>query len=74
MIKHATTLTVIGFLLFFLGLVSILLNLVGVDVFFMTWLYGLGVGISFAVRLLMIVGGLVLIYVSQTDWSREEVL
>jgi len=73
MIKHATTLTVIGFLLLILGLVSLLLNLVGVDIFFLTWLYGLGVGISFAVRLLAVVLGIVLIYVGQTDWSREEV-
>ena len=73
MLKNSTTLTVVGFILFFFGLVSLLLNLVGVDIFFMTWLYSLGVGISFAVRLLMFVGGIVLIYVGQTDWSREEV-
>ena len=72
MLKHATTLTVIGFILFFLGLVSILLNLVGVDIFFLSWLYNYSVVLSFAVRLFMILGGVILIYVGQTDWSREE--
>ena len=72
MLKHATTLTVIGFILFFLGLVSILLNFVGVDIFFLSWLYNYSVALSFAVRLFMIIGGVVLIYVGQTDWSREE--
>jgi uncharacterized membrane protein len=73
MLKHATTLTVIGFILLFLGLVSLFLNLVGVDIFFLSWLYELGVGISFAVRLGMVILGFILIYLGQTDWSREEI-
>ncbi|NJB86581.1 putative integral membrane protein [Lewinella marina] len=73
MFKHSTTLTVIGFVLLFLGLVSLLLNFVGVDIFFLTWLYELGVGISIFVRLLMIIGGIILIYLAQTDWEQEEI-
>lgn len=73
MLRYSTTITVVGFLLFFFGLVSILLNLVGVDIFFLSWLYSIGVGFSFAVRLTAIVGGIVLIYLGQTDWEREEV-
>ncbi len=73
MLKHATTLTVVGFLLLFFGLVSVLLNFVGVDIFFLSWLYEFNVALSFAVRLLMIVGGIVMIYVGQVDWSREEI-
>lgn len=73
MLKHSTTLTVIGFILLFLGLVSLLLNFVGVDIFFLTWLYELGVGISIIVRLLMMVGGIVLIYLARTDWEQEEI-
>ena len=73
MIKHATTLTVIGFLLLIIGIVSLFLNLVGVDLFFLTWLYELNVLVSFIVRLLMVVAGFILIYVGQTDWRREEI-
>ncbi|WP_116106703.1 hypothetical protein [Lewinella sp. IMCC34191] len=73
MLRHSTTLTVIGFLLLFLGLVSIVLNYVGVDIFFLAWLYDLGVGISFAIRLLMVILGFILIYVAQLDWEREDI-
>ena len=73
MLRHATTLTVIGFLFLFLGLVSLVLNYVGVDIFFLAWIYDLGVGVSFAIRLLMVIIGFVLIYVGQTDWEREDI-
>ena len=73
MIKHRTPLTVLGFFLLFIGVVSLFLNLVGVDLFFLTWLYEIGPLISLAVRLMFVVFGLVLIYVSQTDWEREEI-
>ena len=73
MLRHATTLTVIGFVLLFLGLVSLILNYVGVDIFFLAWIYELGFGVSFAIRLLMVIVGFTLIYVAQTDWDREEV-
>jgi len=72
MLKHATLLTVIGFLLLIFGIVTLFLNMVGVDFFLLAWLYKLNVGLSFAIRLLMIIVGFVLIYVGQTDWSREE--
>ena len=72
MLRHATTLTVIGFVLLFLGLVSLILNYVGVDIFFLAWIYRLGIGVSIAIRLLMIIVGFTLIYVAQTDWDREE--
>ncbi|PPK88617.1 hypothetical protein CLV84_1586 [Neolewinella xylanilytica] len=73
MLRHSTTLTVIGFLLLFLGLVSLVLNYVGVDIFFLAWIYDLGVGVSFAIRLLMVLIGFTLIYIAQIDWDREDV-
>ena len=73
MLKHATTITIIGFALFLLGLMSLLLNYVGVDIFFLTWLYDLGVGVSFFIRLMMVVVGLILIYVGRTNWEQEEI-
>lgn len=73
MLRYATTLTVIGFICLFVGIVSLFLNLVGVDLFFLTWLYELGGLISFGVRLSLVVIGLTLIYVGQTDWEREDI-
>ncbi|MFT5999520.1 MAG: putative membrane protein [Neolewinella sp.] len=72
MLKNATTLTVIGFLLLFTGIVTFFLNVVGVDFFLLEWLYRWNVAVSFGVRILMIVVGMIMIYVGQTDWSREE--
>ncbi len=73
MIKHATTVTVIGFVLVFIGIVSLFLNLVGVDLIFLTWLYELGALVSLLVRLLMVIVGFVLIYVGQVDFRQEEI-
>jgi len=72
MLKNATTLTVIGFLLLFIGIVTFFLNVVGVDFVLLEWLYRWNVGVSFGVRILMIIVGMVMIYVGQTDWDREE--
>jgi uncharacterized membrane protein len=72
MLKNATTLTVIGFLLLFIGIVTFFLNVVGGDFVLLEWLYRWNVGVSFGVRILMIIVGMVMIYVGQTDWDREE--
>jgi len=73
MIKNATTITVIGFLLFFFGIMTFILNYVGVDFFLTKWLYEYSTGLSWLVRILAMVIGMILIYVGQTDWEREEV-
>lgn len=72
MLKNATAITIIGFVLLFLGVMTLFLNVVGVDFILLEWLYRWNVTVSFIVRLLMIMAGIVLIYIGQTDWSREE--
>lgn len=72
MLKNATAITIIGFVLLFLGVMTLFLNVVGVDFILLEWLYRWNVTVSFIVRLLMIMVGIVLIYIGQTDWSREE--
>jgi len=72
MLKNATTLTVIGFLLLFTGIVTLVLNYVGVDFFLLEWLYRWNVNASYVVRILMIIAGALLIYIGQTDWDRVE--
>lgn len=73
MLRHGTTITVIGFILLFVGLVSLFLNYVGVDLFFLAWLYALNPLLSFGLRLLMVIFGITLMYVGQTDWEREHI-
>ena len=72
MLKHATAIRAIGFLLFKLGLFTLFINMVGVDLVFMDWLYRLNVALSFAVRFGMVLLGLILIYVGSTNWERTE--
>ncbi|MEM6769090.1 MAG: hypothetical protein AAF597_00785 [Bacteroidota bacterium] len=73
MLKHATLITVIGFILLALGMTTIFTTMVGVDIAPMAWLYKQSVGLSYLVRLSMIVVGLIMIYVGRTDWSQTEV-
>ncbi len=73
MLRQSTTLTVIGFILAFLGIFSLFLNMVGVDLIFLRWLYDLGALFSALVRIIMVILGFVLIYVGRVDWEREEV-
>ncbi|MEL6355906.1 MAG: hypothetical protein AAFQ37_03135 [Bacteroidota bacterium] len=61
MLRQSTKLTVIGFLLLFLGAFSLLLNMVGVDLIIFRWLYDLGGMVSTIVRILMIVVGFALV-------------
>jgi len=72
MIKNATTITVIGFVLLFVGIMTLFLNVVGVDFFLLEWLYRWNVAVSYIIRIFMILAGFVLIYIGQTDWDREE--
>ncbi len=72
MLKNATTIRVIGFILFMIGLFTLFINMVGVDLFFLDWLYRFNVFVSFAVRLGMVVIGLIMIYIGSTNWERTE--
>lgn len=73
MFRQSTTLTVIGFILAFLGGFSLFLNMVGVDLYILRWLYDLGGLLSVIVRLIMVMVGFILIYISRVDWEREEI-
>jgi uncharacterized membrane protein len=63
--------TTIGFLLFILGFVSIVLSMIGVQLSFLTWLDGPGRLFGFVARIGMILLGVVLVALSQTNWERE---
>lgn len=73
MLKHATLITVIGFLLLLIGITTIFTTMVGVDIAPLAWLYRKSIALSYAVRLLFVILGIILIYVGRTDWDRTEV-
>ena len=72
MLKYATLLTVIGFVLLALGVTTLFSTMVGVDIAPLAWLYRENIGLSYAVRLAFVVVGIILIYVGRTDWERYE--
>jgi len=63
--------TLVGFVLAGLGFLALVLSLVGVQFSFLTWIDKPGRLFGFVMRLLMILVGIVLIYLAQTDFSGE---
>ncbi len=57
--------SVIGFLLFLLGGLSLVLSLIGVNLTYLRWLENLGLLWSFLIKILMIVTGIAMVYVSR---------
>jgi hypothetical protein len=69
--KKALWMTV-GFLLFLLGFSALVLMLVGVQLSFLTWLDAFGGLTGFLLRVLMIITGIVVVYLTANDWRTEE--
>ncbi|GIV32045.1 MAG: hypothetical protein KatS3mg030_347 [Saprospiraceae bacterium] len=62
----------VGFGLFFLGALSIILNMVGVDFTFLAWLDQMGRLTAFLIKVVMAVGGIVIIYLNSVDWRNVD--
>ena len=74
MFKNKTLTTVIGFLLAGTGILSLLLNLVGVDLYGMDQLNIHFSGMTaFLVKISMAMAGFVLIVLGVTNWEQEEI-
>lgn len=65
-------LAIIGFSLFITGFLALFLMLVGVQLSFLTWIDAPGKLFGFLIRIGMILSGAVIIFLSQTDWKKEE--
>jgi hypothetical protein len=63
--------TLLGFLLFIMGFLSMILSMIGLQFAFLTWPDALGRLGGFVFRILMILSGIVLVAMQQTDWERE---
>jgi hypothetical protein len=64
--KVKTRLTILGFVLFMIGFLSIVLSTVGLDLTILKFLDAFGRGASFSIKLLMLFGGMILFYVART--------
>ena len=69
-----TTTTIIGFLLFIIGGLALVLSLIGVQLSFLTWIDKPSPLLGFVIRLLMILAGIVIVVLSRTDWQNDEEL
>ncbi len=66
--------TFIGFVLFCVGFISILLGIVGVDLIFLLWMDSFGGLASFLLKIAMIIVGVVIVVLTRVDWAAEEEL
>lgn len=66
--------TTIGFLLFTIGMLALVLSLVGVQLSFLTWIDKPGRLFGFLIRILMVLLGVVIVVLARTDWREEEEL
>ena len=57
--------TIIGYLLFLAGFMSILLSMVGLQLTFLSWIQSFGTEVSIIIKLVMLFGGLIIMYISK---------
>lgn len=61
----------IGFLLFMLGITSLIMQLVGIRWAFLTFLEIPGRLFAFVAKVLMVMAGVLIVVWTNTDWERE---
>jgi hypothetical protein len=69
--KNKGLLALIGFLLFVFGFTAIVLQMVGVSWYFLSFLDLPGRLFAFVAKTLMLLFGVVIIVLAYTDWDRE---
>lgn len=57
--------TIIGYLLFLAGILSIILSMVGLQLTFLSWISSFGSGISIIIKLVLLFSGLIIMYISK---------
>jgi hypothetical protein len=65
-------LLLLSFVMFILGFTGMAMMLLGLNWSFMTWLDVFGRTFGLVIRLLMVMGGLVLFVVCNTNWDKEK--
>lgn len=63
---------ILGFTLFLFGFLSLFLMLVGVQLSFLTWIDAAGRLLGFIIRIGMILSGVIIIYLTQTNWRNVD--
>ncbi len=63
--------TLIGFIMFLIGMSALVLSIVGVKLSFLTFIDEPSPMFGFLIRLALIFGGIIVIVLTQTDWQKE---
>ena len=63
---------ILGFSLFIIGFLALFLMIVGVQLSYLTWIDANGRLLGFIIRLMMIVTGAIIIYLTQTNWRNVD--
>ena len=63
--------TIIGFVMFAIGILSVILALVGLKFTFLNFIYNHGV-VTLIIQLFLLFGGMIILYVSRTSEEEEE--
>lgn len=63
--------TIIGFVMFAIGILSVILALVGLKFTFLNFIYNHGV-LTLVIQLFLLFGGMIILYVSRTSEEEEE--
>jgi hypothetical protein len=64
-------LSIVGFLMFAIGILSVILSLVGLKFTFLNFIYNHGV-ITIIIQLIMLFGGMIVLYVARTSNDNDE--
>lgn len=71
MSKKRTLFLVVGFALFLYGFLAIVLQFIGLQLTFLTWIDKGGQLLGFTLRLIMVIAGIAIAYAANTDWEKE---
>ena len=67
-----TSWIILGFLFFIIGFTSLVLSMIGLQLSYLAWMDQMGGLYSFLLKILMVVAGIVIVYLSYSDWRSEE--
>ena len=69
--KNKGIVSLVGFVLAGTGFISIILSLIGAQLSFLVWLDNIGGLASFMVKIIMILVGIIIVYLSLTNFEGE---
>ena len=70
--KNKGILSLVGFLLAGIGFIAIILSLIGAQLAFLTWIDDLGRLTGFLIKIGLILLGIIIIYLTQSNFEGDE--